>query len=146
MKCYKMRSFKDKKPSPLNSEKVKLTNSLFCAYQCLYRILYTLCQYSILYRIVGVSGRISIIQPSEHWLTKWCWGVGHDNNRRVKNSPTLLLGFKDFPTGSISREGEYICLRFFCLSSYLSLLLSYFAGKRHKDCFLSITKAIETSH
>ena len=33
--------------------------------------------------------------------------------------------------------------------SYLptfSLLLSYFAGKRHKDCFLSITKATETSH
>ena len=24
MKCYKMRSFKDKKPSPLNSEKVNL--------------------------------------------------------------------------------------------------------------------------
>ena len=25
--------------------------------------------------LLDVSGRISINQPSEHWLTKWCWAA-----------------------------------------------------------------------
>ena len=51
------------------------------------------------YCVVGVSGRISISQPSEHWLTKWCWGGGHDNkSTRETKSPSKFFPLKDFLT------------------------------------------------